>query len=168
MKRLRIIWLFLYANLRLTIVFSRYLINMTVGTPPQSFSVQLDTTSSETWIPLLGSAGCEQNPQVCQQLGAFDPNKSSTYAEVSSGQFSISYESDTDPVTGDYISDILVIGSTNTVIKNTTMGLATQFTGPAGISMICILQVYLLLHTSFAMGYEFRGHSPTIRSIDVF
>lgn len=36
-------------------------------------------------------------------------------------------------MTGDYISDTLVIGNTNTVIKNMIMGLATQFTGPAGI-----------------------------------
>lgn len=36
-------------------------------------------------------------------------------------------------MTGDYIRDTLLIGNTNTVIKNMIMGLATQFTGPAGI-----------------------------------
>ena len=106
-----------------------YLINMTIGTPGQPFRVQLDTGSSDIWIPSIDSDACIQDQEDCQALGQYDSSASSSYAEVATG-FEISYE-DNSAVTGDYINETLAIG--NTVIKDMTMGLALKATRPFGI-----------------------------------
>lgn len=107
-----------------------YLINMTIGTPPQPFSLQLDTGSSDIWIPSVDSNVCREDQEYCQALGQYDSSLSSTYVEYEKNGFEISYE-DNSAVAGDYINETLRIG--NTVIKNLTMGLAFQATRPFGI-----------------------------------
>lgn len=102
---------------------------MTIGTPGQSFSVQLDTGSSDIWIPSAESNACLEAQQTCQILGQYDSTTSSSYVDVSHG-FEISYQ-DNSAVTGDYINETLRMG--NTVIKDMTMGLAYQATRPFGI-----------------------------------
>jgi len=119
---------------------------MTVGTPPQSFSVQLDTGSSDIWIPSVRSDACQATPAVCQQLGSFDGTKSSTFVDVAKDQFQISYQ-DNSAVTGDYINETLAVGKT--VINNMTMGLATQATRAFGIMGI-----------GYDAGESIAGQSP--------
>lgn len=108
----------------------RYIINMTVGTPGQPFSVQLDTGSSDIWIPSAESNICREEEEDCQSLGQFDSSASSSFVDVGVSEFQIQYE-DNSAVTGDYINETLAIG--NTVIKDMTMGLALQATRPFGI-----------------------------------
>ena len=108
----------------------RYIINMTVGTPGQPFSVQLDTGSSDIWIPSVDSDICLEEAQSCQILGQYDSTTSKTYVDVERGGFQISYE-DNSAISGDYINETLAIG--NTVIKDMTMGLAIQASRPFGI-----------------------------------
>lgn len=107
----------------------RYLINMTIGTPPQPFSIQLDTGSSDIWIPSVDSNACIEEQEFCQVYGQYDASLSSTYVEYAHG-FEISYE-DNSAVAGDYINETLAIG--NIVIKDLTMGLALQASRPFGI-----------------------------------
>jgi hypothetical protein len=89
----------------------QYWVNITVGTPPQALSVQLDTGSSDLWIPSAAAPICAVNNGVagCPN-GAFNPSQSSTYKLVAH-DFNMSYYDPTDNDSGDYISDILVMGS---------------------------------------------------------
>ncbi|KAL2046686.1 hypothetical protein ABVK25_011600 [Lepraria finkii] len=108
-----------------------YFIDITVGTRPQSFTVQLDTGSADIWIPSANSPACGDQPDICQAYGAFDVDSSSSAKQWGpDGAFQISYE-DSSGVVGDYINDTLAIG--NTVIKQMTMGLAFQASNPQGI-----------------------------------
>ena len=107
-----------------------YLINMTIGTPGQPFSVQLDTGSSDIWVPSVDSNVCLEEQQACQLLGQYDSTASKSYVDDGQGGFQIAY-ADNSQVSGDYINETLTIG--NTVIKDMTMGLALQATRPFGI-----------------------------------
>ncbi|MCJ1356080.1 MAG: hypothetical protein MMC33_006074 [Icmadophila ericetorum] len=107
-----------------------YVINVTIGTPGQPFTLQLDTGSSDIWIPYIDSNACQQEQQACQLYGGFDPDKSSTFIDIAQDAFSIQYV-DGSSITGDYISDVYTIGSTK--LTNMTMGLATQASRALGI-----------------------------------
>ena len=89
----------------------QYWVNITVGTPPQALSVQLDTGSSDLWIPSAAASICAVQDGVagCPN-GAFNPSQSSTYKLVAN-DFNMSYYDPTDNDSGDYISDTLVMGS---------------------------------------------------------
>ena len=60
---------------------SSYIGQITVGTPPQSFKIVLDTGSSDLWVAATECLSCGQTPP-------FDPTRSSTIQQVTglSGQ----------------------------------------------------------------------------------
>ncbi|KAF1817054.1 acid protease, partial [Eremomyces bilateralis CBS 781.70] len=94
-----------------------------VGSPPQEFSLQLDTGSSDIWLPWERSTQCLKN-NACTN-GAYDPGSSTSYKNIARGDFEIAYVDGTE-IAGDYITDVFAIG--DATVKNMTMGVATQAT----------------------------------------
>lgn len=97
-----------------------YFINVTVGTPGQPFSLQLDTGSSDIWFPAITADICQQDLQNCP-FGTYNFSESSTYADPGLPEFQIQYV-DGSQVSGAYISDVLNVGKTQ--LTNMTMAAA--------------------------------------------
>jgi hypothetical protein len=74
---------------------------MTLGTPPQTFTVVMDTGSPVLWVPSISCNGIE-----CDGKEKFDPSKSSTY-KTDGRPFSLAYGKGS--CTGTYESDIINI-----------------------------------------------------------
>ncbi|KAL8824384.1 MAG: hypothetical protein Q9170_008176 [Blastenia crenularia] len=98
----------------------QYLANISVGTPPQSFIVQIDTGSSDLWIPSTKSDLCQA--QDCSKTGEFDDNASST-VQSTGADFHIQY-GDQSEYAGLLVTDTVVIGQAS--LKNAEFGLVTQ------------------------------------------
>ncbi|KAI1361817.1 aspartic peptidase domain-containing protein [Xylaria arbuscula] len=97
-----------------------YFASCTVGTPAQELTLQLDTGSSDIWVPATEASVCQDTSDGggCT-FGSFDYEKSSTLEEIND-QFQISYV-DGSHSTGDYIGETFGIG--NIKLTNVTMGL---------------------------------------------
>ncbi|KAI9052291.1 hypothetical protein LZ554_003645 [Drepanopeziza brunnea f. sp. 'monogermtubi'] len=88
-----------------------YFVNATLGTPPQSFRLHLDTGSSDLWVNAATSKLCKSRTSPCAFAGTYSANSSSTYSYVSS-LFNISYV-DGSGASGDYVTDKFTIGMTS-------------------------------------------------------
>ncbi|KAI8640974.1 aspartic peptidase domain-containing protein [Parasitella parasitica] len=62
-----------------------YVGEIAIGTPPQKFNVDFDTGSSDIWVP---SSRCGSS---CSTHNRFDGSKSSTYKEINSKTWQLSY-----------------------------------------------------------------------------
>ncbi|KAL1868437.1 hypothetical protein VTK73DRAFT_3676 [Phialemonium thermophilum] len=85
-----------------------YFVNATLGTPPQSLRLHLDTGSSDLWVNTPRSELCQSRGSPCRFAGTYDANASSTYEYIGS-YFNISYV-DGSGASGDYVSDTITIG----------------------------------------------------------
>ncbi|KEF63708.1 uncharacterized protein A1O9_01686 [Exophiala aquamarina CBS 119918] len=84
-----------------------YYAKISLGTPKQSFRVQLDTGSSDLWVNEANSTYCESSEDVCEG-GTYDRTSSSTYNFVNA-DFDVTYE-DGSAASGIYATDTLYFG----------------------------------------------------------
>lgn len=99
---------------------NEYLINITVGTPPQKLAVTLDTGSSDLWIPAASSRQCRKG--LCD-AGSLDPSRSRTYNVIDQGGFNITYAGPGDSDAGDWVQETVTVGG-SAPINNTIIGVA--------------------------------------------
>ena len=85
-----------------------YYASVTIGSPPQSFQLHLDTGSSDMWMNYKGSEICQEPGNLCSASGTYDANASATY-EYLNNDFNISYV-DGSGASGDYATDNVTIG----------------------------------------------------------
>lgn len=100
-----------------------YFASCSVGTPGQKVTLQLDTGSSDIWVPASSSSVCEESSQSggCT-FGSYDPDASDTLAVIND-DFDISYV-DGSHSRGDYIAETFGIGDIE--LANVTMGLGVD------------------------------------------
>lgn len=102
---------------------AQYFAEITLGTPPQSFSVVMDTGSSNLWVP---SSRCKSIP--CLFHKKFDSSKSETYKQNDT-KFTIHYGSGN--IEGVISNDVLTVG--DLVIKGQDFGESIKESGMAFI-----------------------------------
>ncbi|KAL5606171.1 hypothetical protein BROUX41_006062 [Berkeleyomyces rouxiae] len=103
-----------------------YFTNISVGTPSQSLTVQIDTGSSDLWVPDASLEACQQGK--CE-LGSFDSTSSSTFEETDV-PFNITYGDNTH-ASGFYFNDsVTVAGQT---LDGLVMGLGSDTDNYYGI-----------------------------------
>lgn len=107
-----------------------YIANISIGTPPQDFSLHIDTGSSDLWVNAPNSEICtEQGGDICSLGGSYDANSSSTYKYVNS-LFNVSYV-DGSGADGDYATDTVSIGGKS--IADLQFGIGYNSNSPEGI-----------------------------------
>jgi len=104
-----------------------YFANVTLGTPPQSLRLDIDTGSSDIWANSATSNLCLQSS--CATSGTYDANKSSTY-QYQNSFFSIQY-ADNSGAQGDYASDTLTLGGVS--VANVPFGIGYVSSSAQGI-----------------------------------
>ncbi|KAI9052043.1 hypothetical protein LZ554_004297 [Drepanopeziza brunnea f. sp. 'monogermtubi'] len=107
-----------------------YFANVSVGTPGQQLQLQIDTGSSDVWVPAAEASLCRDVREEACPNGEFDPQKSSTFLVVGQNEFNISYV-DGSGAAGDYFQDTLEIGGGT--LSQFQMGVALDTTIGTGI-----------------------------------
>lgn len=108
---------------------SLYFANITLGTPPQTLRMHIDTGSSDLWCNSPRSSLCTTRFRKCAVSGTYDSTASSTYKLVNNN-FNISYMDGTGAL-GDYVTDSISIGSQT--ITDFQFGVGTRSSSPEGV-----------------------------------
>lgn len=93
---------------------SQYLINFTVGTPPQSVAAILDTGSTDVFIPSTIHPRCQAGECVA---GAFDAAMSTSLNILIKDGFKTQFVDPADNDSGDWIDETVTIGGSNGITK---------------------------------------------------
>lgn len=115
-------------NITLTDMRNLYWLNLEIGTPPQPFRLQIDTGSSNLWVPDSGVRQCRNQ---CPG-GFFTVRNSDTYSLLEADQFEISYLDGTGAM-GDFFSDAVTIGDSRIDPGVMALGLATSLQDGAAL-----------------------------------
>ncbi|RPD62876.1 protease [Lentinus tigrinus ALCF2SS1-6] len=106
---------------------------ITIGTPPQSFSIDFDTGSSDLWIPSSHCSSCAQSHNV------YNASQSST-SKLMNGTFSIRY-ADNSTSSGPIYTDTVTVGgvtvtgqSLSAVTNESSQFLQEPFDGILGLA----------------------------------
>ncbi|RYP56143.1 hypothetical protein DL771_012088 [Monosporascus sp. 5C6A] len=100
-----------------------YVINASVGTPPQNLSLALTLSADESWV-------LDANDLSYEDYGAFWPGNSSTFVQPGWNSFSLRYI-DGHLAYGDRIRETLWVGGA--AVPNLTMGLAHETNARLGM-----------------------------------
>ncbi|KAH6694236.1 aspartic peptidase domain-containing protein [Leptodontidium sp. MPI-SDFR-AT-0119] len=101
---------------------TRYMVEFSVGTPPQNLALSLDTGSSETWVnPQCSAAGPQANIDLCNSFPTYSPNASSTALDLQQGT-TLTYGKGTANV--EYFSDSFNLGGAT--VTGQQFGVATS------------------------------------------
>ncbi|KAI0126328.1 aspartic peptidase domain-containing protein [Xylariales sp. AK1849] len=115
-----------------------YFASVTIGSDKQKLTLQLDTGSSDIWVPYSGASVCTSSASSratsssstgCT-FGSFDPDTSTSFVDVGEGAFDINYV-DGSHSKGDYFTDDFAIGGAS--LTNMTMGLGIDTDIPYGL-----------------------------------
>jgi len=102
-----------------------YLVELSIGTPGQSVKVAIDTGSDELWVnPDCTSTGLSpQQVRECRADGQYDPNQSSTAADLQSTN-QIQYGKGAVELA--YVTDDISLPESTLNVTNAQFGVATQ------------------------------------------
>ena len=87
---------------------------VSIGTPPQKLSLQIDTGSTDIWVQVDYSNACQNLTDPCLG-GTYANSTSSSYRYVSS-EFRVDYVDET-YAAGDYGSETFNIGGTISIVR---------------------------------------------------
>ncbi|KAF4989318.1 hypothetical protein FDECE_14758 [Fusarium decemcellulare] len=107
-----------------------YFSEVSIGNPPQNVTLQLDTGSSDVWVPWSSASICKNKTEGECPLGSFNPDDSDSFKQVGPAMFDISFIDDSF-AKGDYFVDHFELGGAT--IKNFTMGLGVKTDIPFGL-----------------------------------
>lgn len=93
---------------------SQYLINFTVGTPPQPVAAILDTGSTDVFIPSTTHPKCQAGECVA---GTFDAATSTSLNVLIKDGFKTQFVDPADTDTGDWVDETITIGGSKAVTK---------------------------------------------------
>lgn len=93
---------------------NEYLINFTVGTPPQPVAAILDTGSTDVFIPSTAHPKCQAGECVA---GAFDANTSTSLNVLIKDGFKTQFVDPADTDSGDWVDETVTIGGSKPVTK---------------------------------------------------
>jgi cathepsin D len=104
---------------------SKYVGDVSIGTPPQYFHLQFDVGSADTWIALT-RATCSDPDECSNHRRYFHPNRSSTFEQTPNVPWEIEF-SDHSTATGYLQTDLVQVGGF--VVDRQVIGMAMTLKG---------------------------------------